>query len=339
MNAINSNNYKGRTLSVAPMLDWTDRHCRMFHRIISQYTWLYTEMVTTGALLHGDVERHLNFNEEEHPVALQLGGSDRADLAQCAKLGEKWGYDEVNLNCGCPSERVQKGAFGACLMNESGLVADCVKAMRDAVSTEITVKHRIGIDDQENYDFVRDFIGTVADAGCKTFIVHARKAILKGLSPKENRHIPPLKYEVVYQLKRDFPHLEILLNGGVSTLEEIDTHLSHVDGVMIGREAYQNPYLMTDFDSRYYGANTAPKSRAEIIHEMIPYLEQQLARYGRKNGGRLRLNSMTRHMIGLATSIPGARGFRQLLSTPDKLATDDPKVLLDALAKITRSAE
>ena len=237
-----------RTVSVAPMLDWSDRHCRMFHRQITRHTWLYTEMVTTGALLFGDVERHLNFNQEEHPVALQLGGSDPADLARCAKLGEQWGYDEINLNCGCPSERVQKGAFGACLMAESTLVADCVKAMRDAVSVDVTVKHRIGIDAIESYDFVRDFIGDVSQAGCRTFIVHARNAILKGLSPKENREIPPLKYDVAYQLKLDFPQLEIILNGGITTLDEIDTHLEHVDGVMIGREAYHNPYLMASFE-------------------------------------------------------------------------------------------
>eukprot|EP01030_Chromulinospumella_sphaerica_P019328 gene19328-19213_t len=201
-----------RRLSVAPMMDWTDRHCRVFHREISQHTWLYTEMVTTGALVYGDVERHLRFNEAEHPVALQLGGSDPADLVTSAKLGQQWGYDEINLNCGCPSERVQKGAFGACLMLEPQLVADCVKAMRDAVTIDVTVKHRIGIDKEESYAFVRDFVGTIAEAGCETFIVHARNAVLKGLSPKENREIPPLRYEVAYQLKRDFPQLEILIN-------------------------------------------------------------------------------------------------------------------------------
>lgn len=223
-------------------MDWTDRHCRYFHRQISRHTWLYTEMVTTGALLHGDVPRHLDFDEVEHPVALQLGGSEPDDLAKAARLGEQWGYKEINLNCGCPSERVQRGAFGACLMAEPKLVAEGVKAMRDAVSIPVTVKHRIGIDAIETYDFVRDFVGTIAEAGCETFIVHARNAILKGLSPKENREIPPLRYEVVYQLKRDFPHLEILLNGGVQTLEQIDTHLEHVDGVMIGREAYHHPH-------------------------------------------------------------------------------------------------
>src|SRR3954471_4602877 len=258
-----SNTYGKRTISVAPMMDWTDRHCRVFHRQITRHTWLYTEMVTTGALLHGDVARHLDFSDEEHPVALQLGGSEPADLAKSAKLGEQWGYDEINLNCGCPSERVQKGAFGACLMAEPDLVADCVKAMRDAVDIDVTVKHRIGIDRNENYDFVRDFVGTIADAGCKTFIVHARNAILKGLSPKENRDIPPLRYEVAYQLKREFPDLEIIINGGIKGDAEVEQHLQHVDGVMLGREAYHNPFVMAYFDQRFYGANQAAPTREQ----------------------------------------------------------------------------
>jgi len=323
-----------RTLSVAPMLDWTDRHCRMFHRLITRHTWLYTEMVTTGALLHGDVERHLSFNQEEHPVALQLGGSDPDDLAKCAKLGEQRGYDEINLNCGCPSERVQKGAFGACLMAESNLVADCVKAMRDAVSIDVTVKHRIGINENETYEFVRDFIGTVAEAGCNTFIVHARNAILKGLSPKENREIPPLRYDVAYQLKRDFPQLEIILNGGITTLDQIDLHLQHVDGVMIGREAYHHPYLMSAFDSRYYADDAPIKTREEVVLMMLPYIRSQLERYGKGAGGGLKLNSMTRHMLGLVTGLPGARAFRQMLSDSTKLASGDPAILLEALAKL-----
>ncbi|WP_293775844.1 tRNA dihydrouridine(20/20a) synthase DusA [uncultured Oxalicibacterium sp.] len=330
----------GRRISVAPMMDWTDRHCRQFHRQITRHTWLYTEMVTTGALLHGDVPRHLDFNEEEHPVALQLGGSEPADLAKSAKLGEQWGYDEINLNCGCPSERVQKGAFGACLMNEAPLVADCVKAMRDAVSIDVTVKHRIGIDTVTSYDFVRDFVGTIADAGCNTFIVHARNAILKGLSPKENREIPPLRYEVVYQLKRDFSQLEILLNGGVKTLEEIDTHLAHVDGVMLGREAYHNPYLMSAFDARYYGDNTPPQTREQVIEAMIPYMEAQLRKHGgsgEKDGG-LRLNSMARHMLGLMTGLPHARVFRQTLSDSRRLAAGNPVLLREALQRMHPAA-
>ncbi|KAF3996120.1 tRNA-dihydrouridine synthase A [Glaciimonas immobilis] len=313
------------------MMDWTDRHCRRFHRQITRHTWLYTEMVTTGALLHGDVPRHLDFNGEEHPVALQLGGSDPADLAKSAKLGEQWGYDEINLNCGCPSERVQKGAFGACLMAESSLVADCVKAMRDVVDIDVTVKHRIGINDIESYDFVRDFVGTVADAGCQTFIVHARNAILKGLSPKENREIPPLKYAFAYQLKRDFPGLEVIINGAIKTTAEIDLHLQHVDGVMLGREAYHNPFLMADFDARYYADTEAtPRSRAEVVELMLPYIREQLALYG-QDGNGLRLNSITRHMLGLMAGLPGARSFRQVLSDSKKLRTGGPELLLEAL--------
>jgi tRNA-dihydrouridine synthase A len=324
----------GRRLSVAPMMDWTDRHCRVFHREITKHTWLYTEMVTTGALVYGDVERHLRFNDEEHPVALQLGGSDPADLATSAKLGEKWGYDEINLNCGCPSERVQKGAFGACLMAEPQLVADCVKAMRDAVSIDVTVKHRIGIDDSESYDFVRDFVGTVAEAGCTTFIVHARNAILKGLSPKENREIPPLKYEYAYRLKHEFPQFEILINGGIKTEAEIDEHLKHVDGVMLGREAYHNPFMMAGFDQRYYGADTPVKTREEVLAAMVPYIQAQLA----KEGGRgLKLNSITRHMLGLMQGLPGARLFRQTLSDSKKLAAGDARLLLEAAARLQQS--
>ncbi|MDB5763083.1 MAG: dusA [Herminiimonas sp.] len=334
-NPVSTSAHRGRRISVAPMMDWTDRHCRAFHRQITRHAWLYTEMVTTGALLHGDVARHLDFSGQEHPVALQLGGSEPDDLAKCARLGEQWGYDEINLNCGCPSERVQKGAFGACLMAESGLVADCVKAMRDAVSIAVTVKHRIGIDKTESYDFVRDFVGTVAQAGCGTFIVHARNAILKGLSPKENREIPPLRYDFAYQLKRDFPQLEIVINGGIRTLADIDAHLPHVDGVMIGREAYHNPYLMASFDARYYDDCTAVKSRAEIIGAMLPYIRSQLERYGKDGaGGGLKLNSVTRHMLGLMAGIPGARAFRQSLSDSKKLAAGDPALLLEALARM-----
>ena len=313
-----------RRLSVAPMMDWTDRHCRLFHRQITRHTWLYTEMVTTGALLFGNVPRHLDYSDEEHPIALQLGGSDPADLAASAKLGEQWGYDEINLNCGCPSERVQKGAFGACLMAEPKLVADCVKAMCDAVSIDVTVKHRIGIDAITSYDFVRDFVGTVAAAGSKTFIVHARNAILKGLSPKENREIPPLRYEIVYQLKRDFPDLEIIINGGITTQQEIDEHLLHVDGVMLGREAYHNPYLMADFDARYYGDETEIKTRQQIIHAMLPYITAQL-----KN--EVRINNITRHMLGLMTGMPGARAYRRQLSDAKQLALHGPAVLEQAI--------
>ncbi|WP_394778239.1 tRNA dihydrouridine(20/20a) synthase DusA [Undibacterium sp.] len=318
------------------MMDWTDRHCRQFHRQITRHTWLYTEMVTTGALLHGDLPRHLDFNQEEHPIALQLGGSESSDLAKSAKLGEEWGYDEINLNCGCPSERVQKGAFGACLMAEPVLVADCVKAMKDAVDIDVTVKHRIGIDDVESYDFVRDFVGKIADAGCSTFIVHARNAILKGLSPKENREVPPLKYDYAYQLKRDFPQLEIIINGGIKTLEEIDLHLQHLDGVMLGREAYHNPYLMSQFDSRYYDDDAPYKSRREVIEAMLPYISAQLEQHGpgKGSGGGLKLNGITRHMLGLMTGLVGARAFRQTLSDSKKLASGDPALLLEALQRM-----
>lgn len=326
-----------RRLSVAPMMDWTDRHCRLFHRQISRHTWLYTEMVTTGALLHGDVARHLDFSDEEHPVALQLGGSEPADLAKSAKLGQQWGYDEINLNCGCPSERVQKGAFGACLMAEPALVADCVKAMRDAVSIDVTVKHRIGINDHDSYDFMRDFVGIVAAAGCNTFIVHARNAILKGLSPKENREIPPLRYEYAYRLKQDFPDLEIILNGGVKTVAEIDLHLPHVDGVMLGREAYHNPYLMAGFDARYYGETAIQRSRSDVIEAMLPYIRAQLAAPATdpaRPQGKPRLNSITRHMLGLMAGLPHARSFRQTLSDSKRLALGDPALLLDALEQM-----
>src|ERR1700730_12157542 len=318
-----STSYGKRTISVAPMMDWTDRDCRMFHRQITRHSSLYTEMVTTGALLQGDVARHLDFNQEEHPIALQLGGSEPSDLAQCAKLGQQWGYDEINLNCGCPSERVQRGAFGACLMAEPALVADCVKAMRDAVTIDVTVKHRIGIDDVESYGFVRDFVGAIAAAGCNTFIVHARNAVLKGLSPKENREIPPLKYEYAYQLKRDFPHLEISINGGIKTLDEVEEHLKHVDGVMLGREAYHNPYVLAAVDSRFYGAQTPVLSREEVEARLIDYARQEVAQ-GTFLGG------ITRHSLGLYRGVAGARVWRRVLSDSRRLATGDLAIFDEA---------
>jgi tRNA-dihydrouridine synthase A len=321
-----------RRVSVAPMMDWTDRHCRSFHRILTKHTWLYTEMVTTGALLHGDVARHLAFTPGEAPVALQLGGSEPADLARSAKLGEQWGYDEINLNCGCPSERVQRGAFGACLMNEPQLVADCVKAMRDAVSVPVTVKHRIGVDAVEDYAYVRDFVGTVADAGCEVFIVHARNAILKGLSPKENREIPPLKYEYAYQLKRDFPHLEISINGGIKTLDEVEEHLKHVDGVMLGREAYHNPYVLAGVDARFYGAETPVLSREEAEASLIDYARQEVER-GAFLGG------ITRHALGLYRGVAGARGWRRVLSDSRRLATGDMTIFDEARTHLREAVE
>jgi tRNA-dihydrouridine synthase A len=309
-----------RGLSVAPMMDWTDRHCRFFHRLLSKNTLLYTEMINAGAIVHGDVPRHLRFNAEEHPVALQLGGSEPDKMAQAAKTAEVWGYDEVNINCGCPSERVQKGAFGACLMAEPDLVADCVKAMLDAVKdpakTPITVKHRTGInvdkvkteESPESYDFVRDFVGFVADAGCKTFIVHARNAWLKGLSPKENRDIPPLRYEIVHRLKADFPHLNIAINGGLTTNLQIAEQLKVLDGVMLGREAYHNPWLMASWDEVFFNSASSTASRESIEAQMVTYMEREKAAHG------THWSSISRHMLGLRHGLPGSRRWRQVWS-------------------------
>jgi len=292
------------------MMDVTDRHCRFFLRQVNFRARLYTEMITSGALIHGDVPRHLEFSEEEHPVALQLGGSEPDDLARCAKLGEQYGYDEINLNIGCPSERVQRGAFGACLMAEPALVSSCVAAIRDAVKLPVTVKHRVGIDKVEDYSFVRDFVGTVAQAGCKTFIVHARNAVLKGLSPKENREIPPLKYDYVYRLKRDFPLLEVVINGGVVSQDQIQTHLRHVDGVMIGRAAYSNPWFLAD----------TGKKRAQVVAAMHEYAKSVDS-----------LRHVTRHMLGLYHGMPRARLWRQMLSDSERLKRNQPELLLEAL--------
>ena len=297
-------------ISIAPMMDVTDRHCRFFLRQVNSRARLYTEMITTGALIHGDVRRHLQFSAAEHPVALQLGGSEPHDLARCAKLGEQYGYDEINLNIGCPSERVQRGAFGACLMAEPALVAECVSTIKDNVSLPVTVKHRIGIDKVEDYAFVRDFVGTVAQAGCRTFIVHARNAVLKGLSPKENREIPPLKYDYVYRLKRDFPQLEIVINGGIVSQEQIQTHLKHVDGVMIGRAAYSNPWFLAD----------PGKTRADVVRSMYEYAK-----------GAESLRHVTRHVLGLYHGMPRARLWRQMLSDAARLRRNDPALLLEAL--------
>jgi tRNA-dihydrouridine synthase A len=318
--------YKASRFSVAPMLDWTDRHCRYFHRLISQHALLYTEMVTTGALVHGDPHRFLQFNAAENPVAFQLGGSNPGDLATCAKMVEEYGYDEVNLNVGCPSDRVQNGRFGACLMAEPELVADCVAAMKQAVSIPVTVKSRIGIDDRDSYEELAHFISTVANAGCETFIIHARKAWLSGLSPKENRDIPPLRYDVVYRIKQDFPQLEIILNGGITTLDQAEDCLQHVDGVMVGREVYHNPYLLADVDRRFFGDIKEPRSREAIMQLLIPYIREQLEL---KNG--VRLNSITRHILGLFHGEPGARGWRRHLSENVCKPGADINVLLDAL--------
>lgn len=309
------------------MLDWTDRYCRYFLRLISRHVVLYTEMVTTGAIIHGDRERFLDFDQSEHPLALQLGGSDTKDLAVCARLGEQWGYDEINLNVGCPSDRVQSGRFGACLMATPELVAECVAAMRDAVSIDVTVKHRIGIDDHDSYQELCDFVGASAEAGCRTFIVHARKAWLQGLSPKENREIPPLSYETVYQLKRDFPDREIVINGGILTLDQAEEHLQQVDGVMIGREAYHNPWILVETDRRLYGDDHPLPSRHEIIERLIPFIEQEQA-------AGTPVSRITRHILGLFNGQPGARAWRRHISENAHRKGADYSVVLDAAAKV-----
>ncbi len=319
------------------MMDWTDRHCRYFHRQLSRDARLYTEMVTTGALLHGDVSRHLDFDAAEHPVALQLGGSDPSALAHCARLGEQRGYDEINLNCGCPSERVQNGAFGACLMAEPALVADGVKAMIDAIDIPVTVKHRIGLDRNEDYSFVRDFVGTVADAGCKVFIVHARNAWLKGLSPKENREVPPLRHEIVATLKRDFPLLTLVVNGGLVDAAAIGEARDRFDGVMIGRAAYHDPWLLAMLDrsqalSESRVQSSQPRrTRAGVVAAMVTYAQAQL-------GKGVQLRAIVRHMLGLYHAQPAARTWRRMLSDPDLLRDADASLLWRALEAVEQPA-
>ena len=312
---------------IAPMMDWTDRHCRYFHRLITRRARLYTEMVTAPALAHGDVPRHLDFDPFEHPVALQLGGSDAAILAHAARLGERWGYDEINLNCGCPSERVQTGSFGACLMAEPALVADLVKAMRDAVSVPVTVKHRIGLDTNEDYGFVRDFVGTVAAAGCEVFIVHARNAVLKGLSPKENREVPPLRYDVVHRLKREFPALVFVANGGLADWPAIERELETADGVMVGRAAYHNPWFLVDVDRRLFADEGRPLTRAGVIDALLPYVDAQRAQ-------GVPVRAVTRHVLGLYLGRWGGRAFRRLLSESARLRDADSSLLREALAAV-----
>ena len=308
-------------------MDWTDRHCRYFLRLITRHTWLYTEMVTTGALLHGDVPHHLDFDPAEHPIALQLGGSDPVALARCAQLGEIWGYDEINLNVGCPSERVQTGSFGACLMADPALVAQCVRAMRAAVAIPVTVKHRIGLDQNDDYGFVCDFVGTVAAAGCDVFIVHARNAVLKGLSPKQNREVPPLKYDIVHRLKRDFPALTLVINGGLTRWDAIEGQLVHVDGVMLGRAAYHDPWQLAQADWRAFGDETSGRSRADVLHALIPYAEAE-----RRRGTTLR--AIACHVLGLYHGQSGGRRFRQILSDSTKLKNSGPELFLEALAAV-----
>jgi tRNA-dihydrouridine synthase A len=289
------------------MMDWSDRHCRMFWRQLSKEALLYTEMVTTGAILHAGPERFLPFSEAEHPIALQLGGSNPADLARCSQIAQQWGYDEVNLNCGCPSDRVQNGMFGACLMAHPQLVADAIKTMQDHCSIPVTVKHRIGIDDMESYEEMIDFIRPIMEAGCNTFIVHARKAWLQGLSPKQNREVPPLNYSMVYQLKKDFPELDVIINGGITDLQQCQQHLKKVDGVMLGRAAYHDPYLLAEVDQLVFGCNSPIKTRDQVLLDFIPYMEEQLAL-------GVRLNYMTRHILGLFQGVAGAKIFRRHIS-------------------------
>ncbi len=322
-------NTLNRKISVAPMMDCTDRHDRYFLRLIAPHVLLYTEMVTTGALLHGDYQRFLAFDTLEHPVALQLGGSEPSQLAACARMGEDFGYDEINLNVGCPSDRVKAGRFGACLMLEPEWVGQCVLAMQQAVKIPVTVKCRIGVDLQDSYETLTHFINTVSHAGCKVFIIHARKAWLNGLSPKQNREIPPLRYDVVHAIKRDFPHLTIVINGGIKQLTEVEEHLQQVDGVMIGREAYSNPYLLAEIEKKIFSFELA--ERAEVIRQFIPYIEQQLSH-------NVKLSSITRHILGLYQGQKGARMWRRHLSENAHQLNAGTSIIKEALSYVRNDA-
>lgn len=318
-----------KVLSVAPMMDWTDRHDRYFLRLFNPHVRLYTEMVTTGALLHGNAARFLRYDPSEHPLALQLGGSDPAALAACARLAQDWGYDEVNLNVGCPSDRVQQGKIGACLMAEPALVAECVAAMQAAVRIPVTVKHRIGIDHLDDYAHLRTFVATVAATGCRTFIVHARIALLNGLSPKENREIPPLRYEDVYRLKQEFPQLEIHLNGGVKSVAEIERHWRHTDGVMIGREAYHNPWILAQA-LPLFGERVLP-GRDDILARYMDFMARELAE-------GVPLAQMTRHILGLYQGLPGARRWRQHISEHAHRRGAGLEVVREAAARMKQAS-
>lgn len=319
-----------RRLSVAPMMDWTDRHCRYFLRLLTRHTRLYTEMVTTGAVLHGDRAPILAYHPAEHPLALQLGGSDPEELARCARIAADFGYDEINLNVGCPSDRVQSGRFGACLMAEPDLVARCVATLRAAVDLPVTVKTRIGIDDRDSYPDLVDFVTQVAGGGCEVFIIHARKAWLSGLSPRENREIPPLRHEVVYRLKQDFPELTVILNGGLVDLDQIAEALHRVDGAMIGRAAYENPYLLAEADRRFFGSVEPPETRFQVIQDFFPYAEAEL-RAGTP------LHAMTRHLLGLFHGVPGARAWRRHISEHAHRRGAGLEVLEAALRQVASS--
>ena len=313
-------------------MEWTDRHYRYFARLISKRTVLYTEMITTGALIHGDRDRHLQFNNEENPLAIQLGGSNPQDLALCAKMAEDLGYDEVNLNVGCPSDRVQNNMIGACLMGHPDLVAECIDSMQKAVSIPVTVKHRIGINDNDSYEALHHFVNTIASTGCSTFIVHARKAVLEGLSPKENRDIPPLKYDVAYQLKHDFPSLEIIVNGGIKTIPDSLEHINHLNGVMVGREAYQNPWILSEVDEKIYGGPANTLSRHDVLELMLPYIEKELSK------GNY-LGHITRHILGLFHSMPGGKRYRRHLSENAHKKGAGIEVIKEASSLVTQQTE
>jgi tRNA-dihydrouridine synthase A len=321
-----------RRISIAPMMEWTDRHYRFFARQITTKTLLYTEMITTGAILHGDFERYLRFDAQENPIAVQLGGSDPSALTKCARICEDFGYDEINLNVGCPSDRVQVGKIGACLMAEPNLVAECINAMSSVVDIPVTIKHRIGIDDLDSYENLFNFVSIVAGSGCDTFIVHARKAILSGLSPKQNRSVPPLNYPMVYQLKQDFPELEVIINGGILTLDEAEQHLKHVDGVMIGREAYHNPFILSEVDSRFYASDPQHLSRMDIIQNFIPYIQGELDK-------GVKLQHITRHILGLFHAQPNGKLWRRYLSENAHKSGASIEVVKSALKLISNTPE
>jgi tRNA-dihydrouridine synthase A len=319
-------------IAVAPMMDWTDRHCRFFLRLLTPSARLYTEMVTAAALIHGDAERLLQFDVAEHPVALQLGGSEPKMMADAANLGAQAGYDEININVGCPSDRVQSGQFGACLMSSPDVVASCFKEMSSTSNVPVTVKTRIGIDDQTSYEFLREFVARLQAAGCNTFIVHARIAILQGLSPRDNRRVPPLDYDRVYALKREFPDLTIILNGGISSVDQVLSHLEHVDGVMIGRQAYHEPYFLTELETALFGhKDWQPPRRHEVIELMTPYIERQMS-------AGTELKNITRHLLGLFAGQPGARAWRRHLSEHARLPGAGIEVLQQALARLPEAA-
>ncbi|MDO6487889.1 tRNA dihydrouridine(20/20a) synthase DusA [Colwellia sp. 6_MG-2023] len=326
-----TSNTANHKLSVAPMLDWTDRHCRYFYRVLSAHTVLYTEMVTTGAILHGRGD-YLSYNDAEHPLVLQLGGSNVKDMTECAKIAEQYGYDEININVGCPSDRVQNGRFGACLMAEPTLVGDCVNEMQNATNVPITVKSRIGIDDLDSYEFLHTFIDEVAKADCNHFIIHARKAWLTGLSPKQNRDVPPLDYERVYQIKRDFSNLNISINGGIKSLTEAQEHLQHVDGVMIGREIYSSPYLLSEVDQQIYGVDKPLISREQVINAMADYIDAYISIT--PEHGSNRAWHVLRHMLGMCNGLAGARQFRRDLSDCSSNSNANGDSLKQAFAKV-----